>query len=57
MGLIDEIKSLFGAGEQTFRYRCLDCDAEFASDNPVMAEVPCPECRSTRITNASPVTA
>lgn len=49
MGLLTRLGSLFGSEERTFHYRCLDCDAEFESPNPVMAEVTCPECRSSRI--------
>lgn len=49
MGLLTDLRSMLGGEERTFYYRCLACDTEFESTNPVMAEVNCPECRSTRI--------
>lgn len=54
MGLFSGIKSMLGSEDRTFYYRCLKCDTEFESPNPMMAEVNCPECRASRVRSIAP---
>ncbi|WP_435147263.1 FmdB family zinc ribbon protein [Halobaculum sp. P14] len=42
-----------GVAEDTFRYRCVDCDTEFERPKTRMVRVRCPECGSMNLRDAA----
>lgn len=46
LGSLSRALSGPGADEETFGYRCADCEAEFELPKTRMVRVRCPNCRS-----------
>lgn len=54
MTVIDKLKNLLtGSDDQTYSYRCRDCETEFESPEAQMKDVTCPECDSTNIRDSA----
>jgi Zn finger protein HypA/HybF involved in hydrogenase expression len=56
VGLFDAVRNLLSGGgratgedEETFEYRCRDCDSEFESTRPHVTAAKCPECGSNDV--------
>ncbi|MFB6171051.1 MAG: hypothetical protein ABEJ23_00850 [Haloarculaceae archaeon] len=52
MGILDELASLFGEDEQTFTYRCDECDRVFEATTPSASQATCRDCEDSRTVSA-----
>jgi putative FmdB family regulatory protein len=49
MTIKDTLTRIVRGKEPVYKYVCTDCETSFESPNAILADVNCPECRSTRI--------
>lgn len=53
MNITSRVRSLVGRdGDETYRYECGNCDAEFESRAANPNDTTCPECGSDRVHSA-----
>jgi putative FmdB family regulatory protein len=54
MPVLDTLKEMLESQDQSYDYRCTNCDAQFESPRADMSKVSCPECSAARIRSAAP---